>query len=408
MTFSTSAFAETYKKLPYNFRYDLHLSDVACWITEQCTGIVEDNADGELLDLVERHMSTAKQTVDLAIYGIRAQDRLLGTMAAMRKSGVKFRATIDQVTGELNDWENSANFPYPDAIKLRRAIGWRYLKPDRNQDGSPRTGTIMHNKYYVVDNESVWLGSTNLSETGLSKEYNANSSIILYSKDVARLFTREFDQMYSEGLYSIYKRRHKLDQNFQFRDGTKVSVFFAPQDKPVDTAVVPFIDKAKKRIAIGIFYLTSRAVFNALIDAHDRGVRIKIVNDATAARHASSIVKPLRKAGIDVRVENWGGKMHMKTAVADGKNVLIGSMNWSDAGNTGNDESVIVIENQRQLASEIEDYIETLYDSLPSSTETRRYRDPYAESPDSVNSCHDGINNDHVGGTDMEVAACKR
>lgn len=398
--------ASTPTKLPYDFTYELFLSDVHCWISRECEGIVRERPDGRFVERLDRHLSTATKSLDLAIYGVRYQDWLLNRIRSLRNKGISVRATIDQTRGRLGDWRIKENFAYRDAFKLYQTLGQANLKPDRNLDGSPRTASIMHNKFYVVDESSVFLGSTNFSETGTGKEYNANSSIIIFSPEIAKLFSQEFAQMFSRGLYSIYKNRHSKPQDFEFRDGTKASVYFAPQDKPIDRAVVPFIESAKKRLSVGIFFLTSSLVQDALIDAHRRGVELRIINDATAARHPSSIIWALRNAGIDVRVENWGGKMHMKTAIADGIHTLIGSMNWSDAGNTTNDESVVVIKNHRQLAAEVEEYLDSLWENLPNSLNSRNYRDPRAESLESINSCFDGINNDHVGGFDTEVPEC--
>jgi len=121
-------------------------------------------------------------------------------------------------------------------------------------------------------------------------------------------------------------------------------------------------------------------------------------------------VNVLRKAGIHVRVENWGGKMHMKAAVSDHRNVIIGSMNWSKAGNHTNDENTMSVSNNPSLAGEMADYFETLWRSLDgyySSTKGVNIRDPRAESLESINSCFDGLDNDYDGTVDGEDSGCK-
>ena len=131
-----------------------------------------------------------------------------------------------------------------------------------------------------------------------------------------------------------------------------------------------------------------------------------MIIDAVASRNVSSQHLYLREMGIDARVENWGGKMHMKTAIADGKTVLIGSMNWSNNGTSVNDENTIIIDKAPHLASELLSYFDDLWDSLPESPEDPN-DDPHAEGPDSINSCFDGIDNNHSGGADADDWACE-
>lgn len=394
-------------RIDQDFRYELQLSDVGCWRDRWCRGLVTNNVQGNIAQQVDDILARTQDQLDLAIYGIRRQDWLLSRIKKLKRQGVKIRVTLDQKKGAYGDWETGSNFPYPDAFKLVQILGQRLVRPDRNKDGSPRTASIMHNKFFVQDQSAVWLGSTNFSNTGTGHEYNANSSLIIYSKAIAKIYSDEFNQMYEQGHYGRYKSSRSQQYGYRFRDGTRVSVYFSPQDSPRDHAVIPFIDRASRFLDIGMFYLTSVRVADALIRAHNRGVKIRIINDATAARNLYSLNKRLRRAGIDVRVENWGGKMHMKTAVSDQKHILIGSMNWSKAGSDDNDENTMIIENNPKLASEIIEYFDNLWVHLDSSLETPNYHSPRPESHESINSCEDGINNDHVGGYDRQVFACR-
>ena len=69
-----------------------------------------------------------------------------------------------------------------------------------------------------------------------------------------------------------------------------------------------------------------------MVDAKERGVKVRVILDATAATNGYSKHNYLRENGIDVKVESWGGKMHMKAAVIDSKHIIVGSMNWTFAG----------------------------------------------------------------------------
>ena len=58
----------------------------------------------------------------------------------------------------------------------------------------------MHNKFFVFDNEIIWTGSTNISDSGTGG-YNANVSALIKSKEIASLYIEEFNQMYYQGKY---------------------------------------------------------------------------------------------------------------------------------------------------------------------------------------------------------------
>jgi phosphatidylserine/phosphatidylglycerophosphate/cardiolipin synthase-like enzyme len=260
----------------------------------------------------------------------------------------------------------------------------------------------MHNKFIVFDNATVWLGTTNVSFTEIGAEYSANNSVFINSAEVAQVYTDEFNQMFEQKRFSIHKESRVIMPSFRFNDGTQLTIYFSPQDNPIETAVVPFIQSAKSTLDVGMFFLTSDLAVNELMRASHRGVEVRIIADAVASRHPSSQVERLRGAGVTVRIENWGGKMHMKTAIADKTNVLMGSMNWSAAGTRSNDENTIVVQNNKRFAGEILEYFDDLWYGLPDSLAY-----PRPEGPESINSCFDGLDNNHNGLIDARDPNCR-
>ena len=111
--------------------------------------------------------------------------------------------------------------------------------------------------------------------------------------------------------------------------------------------------------------------------------------DASAAKNKYSTHQHLREAGIEVKVENFGGKMHAKSMIIDNRYIISGSMNFTKAGEEKNDENTIIIENAT-LAKAYKEYFFALWKQIP-----RRYLfiDPNPESFESGNSCFDGIDN---------------
>ena len=155
--------------------------------------------------------------------------------------------------------------------------------------------------------------------------------------------------------------------------------------------VIPLIDQAKESIDLSIFFLTHKNASKALVEAKKRGVKVRVILDATGATNGYSKHKYLRENNIETKVENWGGKMHMKSALIDKKHIIVGSMNWTSAGESKNDENTLVILNDSKNGKKISKFFEELWRSIPDKF---LYKDPAPESLDSGSSCFDGIDND--------------
>lgn len=306
----------------------------------------------------------AESSLNLAIYGMRNQPWFEETLKEARQRQVRIQAVVDQNAGKLGEWETE-NFYYPDTAKLGQILGRKNVQPDITSSGTIRR-SIMHNKFLVVDQRYVWTGSTNLSDTCIGQEINANVSLLVDSPELAMAFDREFTQMFHNKRFSLAKK-HDPAEVLEFADGTRVTPLFSPQHSPVDHAVLPLIENTRRKLDLAIFFLTEPRIVDALGRAAQRGVKIRIIHDGLAAAHPQNRLEALRSAGIEVRVENWMGKMHMKAAVADGVNVLLGSMNWSQSGNLKNDENTLWIENNRTLAHDMTVYFDRLWNSLEST-----------------------------------------
>ena len=127
-----------------------------------------------------------------------------------------------------------------------------------------------------------------------------------------------------KAFFHTSKKRSRLERDIYVNEDLTYHVYFSPQDKPLIKHVIPLINDAKKEINIGVFYLTSKELTKALIGAKLRGVDVRVIIDATSASNEYTKYEVLRAAGIPLKVETWGGKMHMKSASIDSKYVVTG------------------------------------------------------------------------------------
>ncbi len=108
--------------------------------------------------------------------------------------------------------------------------------------------------------------------------------------------------------------------------------------------VVKWINRANTTVHVLIYSFTLDAIRNALIDAKNRGVDVKIVMERSNANEKGAEYQNLKNAGVDIRLDTNSKLMHDKVAIIDGHIILTGSFNYSAAANTGNNENLVVID----------------------------------------------------------------
>ena len=397
-----------------------------------------DRCKSEVCTSLLKLIKGAKTRIDFAIYGMRGQSALMDALIAAQKRGVAVRGIVDmdaegktyyRDTPELIDILGTVRSdaehdiqkarhtkPYDSSQEqCRRPIGFDgplqclgyELDEDRCilQSAASREmiyykGDIMHDKFFVVDAATVWTGSTNASDSGTGG-YNSNLVTVIRSKAVAETFLREFDQMYVEGKFHDDKTSWPTTR-VKYPGGW-LEVLFSPQDKPITRKIRPMIQSAQQNIDIAVFFLTHKYITGDLIAAHRRGVKVRVILDATAATNGYTKHEILRAAGIPVKIENWGGKMHMKAAVIDDEHVITGSMNWTSAGEGGNDENTVLL-HSRSAASQFRKYFDRIWRAIPDRWLEGR---PAAESVDSPVACQDGVDNDYDKKKDDDDPGCR-
>lgn len=336
-------------------------------------------------------INMAEKSIDIAAYGWDDNKILNNAIKNAIKRGVKVRLVYETNT------KNTSFYPYT----FEFANWIKNARSDYMEGNFKETNYLMHNKFIVFDNKIVFTGSANFSFTGISG-YNANAAFIINSKQIAQLYTDEFEQMYT-GKFHLQKQKTKKNNRFIFND-KKISVFFMPQDKGITNGVIPLINNAKHYIYVPTFLITHKEMTSALIKAKKRGVDVKVIVDATNASNRSSTHQSLRDSGIPVKTENYAGKMHLKSVIIDDEYVVGGSMNFSYSGENKNDENMLLIED-KNLAFFYKNYFLYIWDKIPDKWLKYNAR---AESFDSIGSCFDGIDNDFDGKIDSDDEGCMK
>ncbi|MBK6809785.1 MAG: DUF1669 domain-containing protein [Sandaracinaceae bacterium] len=399
-----------------------------------------DTCELEFCQALLERIEGAEHTIDFAVYGFRNQTVLVQALLAAQRRGVRIRGVVDRDRQGRNYYASTEEVVAalgPDTVRsdYEAELAEAEAELDRGEwDREPQCerpegfegpvqclvypigetclvaahaahceltseGAIMHNKFFVVDGRYLWTGSTNVSDS-CAGGYNANLVTVIDSERVAAWYTEEFEQMYVHGRYHQQKRSRPA-MTTRIGD-TELEVHFSPQDRPITRRVRRLIRDARERIDVAVFYLTHKGIAQDLIAAHLRGVRVRVLLDATSASNGYTKHELLRAVGIPVIVERWGGKMHMKSAAIDGEWVITGSMNWTSAGEGGNDENTILLRD-RAIAAQYHAFFERMWAWQGEQFLTSR---PGPESRDSTTACTDGLDNDYNDLTDAEDPGC--
>jgi len=106
--------------------------------------------------------------------------------------------------------------------------------------------------------------------------------------------------------------------------------------------IVQLLLAAKSSVDICVFTITDDRLSGPILEAHRRGVKVRIASDDDKAFDAGSDIRRLADAGIEVRVDESEHHMHHKFAVFDGHVAVTGSYNWTRSAADYNRENIAV------------------------------------------------------------------
>ncbi|MCB8985657.1 MAG: phosphatidylserine/phosphatidylglycerophosphate/cardiolipin synthase family protein [Ardenticatenaceae bacterium] len=313
------------------------------------TGTSPDTTEMEqaLIDLLD----SAQVSVDAAIYGFnRASIR--DALLAAHQRGVAVRI----VTDDEARYSSSTYVPYYAALA---AAGISIVDDSR-------PGSLMHNKFFIIDGTVVWTGSANMTDGDFT--LNHNNTAVFTSPALAGLYTTEFEQMFVDHRFSTAKLPQTIHTITD--DGVQIELYFSPKNNAGD-AMLEEVAAATDTIYFSIYFLTDDHLRDALIARAADGVVVRGVWDRLGASNAYSDDEALCQVGMPIKFENLPGLMHNKYMVIDPNGpdprVITGSMNWSAAGDESNDENLLILHSAAEAQAYYQSFME-IYNALPAET----------------------------------------
>lgn len=210
-----------------------------------------------------------------------------------------------------------------------------------------RNSSLMHNKILIIDKETLWIGSGNY--TVYSFYRNDDNFLRITDSKIIEYYQKKFNLLFK---YSKVKLKPYIS------DG--VSVYFSP-DSNFEKKIIDIISKAKSSIDFLAFAFTNFNIANALIEAKNRGIKIRGIFDKTQNSFQEySKYNLLKDNNISVILDKNPKKLHSKVIIIDKEVVITGSYNFTKKANNKNDENSIIIYD-KAIAKRYMDNFNTIY-----------------------------------------------
>ena len=140
----------------------------------------------------------------------------------------------------------------------------------------------------------------------------------------------------------------------------EVEVYFSPS-KDCENGLVKRIGEAEEYIDAAVYSINNKSIVNALKQAHDKGIKIRILTDRLQAAGQSSSVRELRDYGLDIRVHSKNKIEHNKFAIFDGKKASTGSYNWTNPASDKNSENCVFFSEDDKVVNTYQDRFNYLW-----------------------------------------------
>lgn len=207
----------------------------------------------------------------------------------------------------------------------------------------------MHHKFAVLNFKPEKKESG--QETTLTGSFNWDGNTAKYNyEDIVRIKSRKIaDAFYREYQHVVGKVE---DSPGLAVDGDIVAAF----NEHITPLLVERIQAARENITVAVYTIMASStkwpqpVYDALVAAHDRGVKVRIMTNADKASG-----RQYGNLSVTRSITNKG-KLHTKFIVIDGEYVVTGSYNYVTKSYLGNTENVVSIRSRAMAAAYCEQW----------------------------------------------------
>ena len=226
----------------------------------------EQSADS-VIERLTAFIQGATRTIDFAVYDMRFSDRLKSVLSsALREranAGVQIRICYD---GDKRPQPNVAagQDPAPagtGAFVQSLGYPWRRIAGMK----------LMHNKFVIRDGQSVWTGSTNMTDDAFT--LMENNIVQIDSAALAAYYNEEFEQLWKKENFDNTGdiRTVAAPIAFSGQSGTARVMFSPGLGHEIDAEIARRVREARRRIRICSLLINSGTLISELGNLLQRG-----------------------------------------------------------------------------------------------------------------------------------------
>ncbi|WWO95510.1 MAG: phospholipase D family protein [Candidatus Dasytiphilus stammeri] len=134
-----------------------------------------------------------------------------------------------------------------------------------------------------------------------------------------------------------------------YNQNQQIDVGFSPGHS-ASYLILKVISQAQHTIDIAAYSFTSKSISLALLEAHKRGVKIRIIADYKANSNNYTATTYLANQKISVRLNKHYSIMHNKFIIIDSQILETGSYNYTSAADKHNAENIIILYHYPEIA----------------------------------------------------------
>lgn len=262
-------------------------------------------------------IDASKKSIDLAVFEFDIEEVARAIIRA-KDRGVKVRVVYDN---EYSDKDKQMGELKSESIPT---------VPDNRS-------ALMHNKFFIFDDDCVWTGSFNISNNA-SRRNNENA-IYFCSLEAVANYSTEFSEMYN-GQFGKTSPSNTPYPVFTL-NGFSVENCFAAEDGCMKK-VIRAVENAKNSIHFMSLSFTADDLADTMIASANKGVIVEGVFESRGADTDSSECGRLLNKGYDIRLDGNPGTFHHKVIIVDGRFVIFGSFNFTSSADKNNDENLLI------------------------------------------------------------------
>ncbi len=121
-----------------------------------------------------------------------------------------------------------------------------------------------------------------------------------------------------------------------------LGVYFTPPAGAAQ-AIVKTIDASSSEVLVQAYGFTHNAIAQAIISAHQRGVKVSVLLDQKSDHTNRYVIDLLNNAQVSMRLDGKHAIAHNKVILIDENIVITGSFNFTNSAETRNAENFLIL-----------------------------------------------------------------